>query len=244
MAKKENNMILCVAFILIVFSSCTTVVSETISSEILCHDHSVRSADGALLAEISFEKPVISGLESEQAEEKINTFFETRYQNWLNGTGDELSHGYDGNMQNFTENFNDMREYYADEAMKKQPLKYTVDSTVVCAEDDFYSVKQDVLWFSGGPSDYLSYGTVFDTSSGERVPITELCDISPQEINNELENVLHTQGMNYEKIPDNMYNFWYDGESLYIPIYMVHYTVIAKLTDGEFGLYDQFIPSD
>ena len=242
MVKRRSNTIISFLFLLVFLCSCDTAPSSTISSEILCHDHSVRSADGALLAEISFEKPVISGLESEQAEENINTFFENRYQNWLNGTGDELTYGYDGYMQRFVEGLNGMREAYSDEKMAKHPLKYAIRSDSTYLGNDYFSAMQNFIWSSGGPISDIFYGTVFDTATGERVPVTELCDISQQGLYDELKSFLISQGGDGTELTDEfMYNFWYDGESLYFPLddykIAVHHSIIVKLTDGEFERY-------
>ncbi len=92
-------------------------------------NHSIKSDNGDVLAIIYFDKPILSG-ESEVIS-KINEYFDTEYNNWLNDVPSYINFYNSNSMNLFLENVNSMRDSLGDDAIAKQPLQYTVDSETI-----------------------------------------------------------------------------------------------------------------
>lgn len=151
-------------------------------------DHSIKNKNGEMLALIYYDKPFFSG-ESE-AISKINGFFETDYKKWLNGEQNNLNVLGDTSIKFFLESLNDMREMYGDEVIIKSPLKYYVDTEVAFLSKDIVSIKQDIHWYSGGPSDTYSFGSTFDLKTGKLIPFTYFYNVNSNDFIDSLTNFL------------------------------------------------------
>lgn len=224
-------------------------------------EHSVKSDNDDVLAVIYFDKPVLSG-ESEVIL-KINEYFDTEYNNWLNGIPNRLNGFRSDEMSWFWERINSGKESFGEAALIRQPLKYTINTELTFLDNNILSLKQFVLLSAGGPNSFYCYGSTFDLKTGEVLPFTYFYDVDADDFRNSLADFLidnkvdsflsdseitqiiganSEHNFDYED-DDHQWNFayeyYYDGSSIYLNLNQIsiHSGYIVKW-NGRTG--DQF----
>lgn len=206
-------------------------------------DHSIIGDEDTVMAIIYYDKPVIYG-DSDIAL-KINAFFEDEYQGWLNGSN-RLNEYIDNWMDKYLRRVEEMRESFGDSSLERQPLSYTVDTEVILLNQDIISIKQTVYCFSGGPSGLSYFGSTFNVRTGQRIPFDDIVDVDADRFRENLSffliDLVSPSNMAVRKDwefpikkfygPNELHNFdayvngnlyqlnyeyYYDGEYIYIP---------------------------
>lgn len=217
-------------------------------------EHSITSTDGELLALIYFDKPLVSG--NFKSILKVNKYFESVYEDWLNGKSNMINFYGGFSMNKFLDNLNSMRKVYGDDKFIIQPLEYYVDTEVVFLSEKLISFRHYVHFFSGGASDTYCFGNTFDVKTGEIVSFTDFYNVNAYSFKNSLVKFLIQYGIIngitgfydidnefiYEsnKHQWNMaYEYYYDGTSICLTLNQigVHSGYIVKWNgkiDNEF----------
>lgn len=247
--KKKLCIIIALQLILIIITS-STPASKTcadnpfkeseFSVTIERIDRSITNENGAVIAKIYYDKPVIHGDSYSVA--IINDFFDRESNAWFGGTN-RLTFFEDGSFDIFLRNFEDMKKWYGSDKLVNHQLCYQVDTDIVFMNQQIISIKQSTFWFSGGPSSKAYFGSTFDLKSGQLLPLEYFKDINVNLFRENLADflinkVLNYGGETYEKekikqfygpnkennfdacyydriVPLN-YEYYYDGEYIYI----------------------------
>ena len=191
-------------------------------------ENPIKNEDGEVIAIVYYEKPVVSG--DSEAAKKINAFFETEQQSWFGSHKSRLTQGMDSYYDYFYNGVKITEEMSGTEILIEDSLHYVMETRIKYLDENMLSILQisDVLIGTRG---WSYYGSTFDLSTGELIPITELIEIKPEEIRMILEE--RTKGSwfeieydeladnnyiitNYDEKVDMRYEYFYDGESYFL----------------------------
>lgn len=185
---------------------------------------SITNEEGAVLANIYYDKPVVSG--DSEAARKINYFFEKDEQEWFDGGGRNTLYN-DDNYTIFYDQFCSLCAALGEDSMIDQPPCYTISTRIVLLDLDILSVVQIAHFFTGHNYHYY-FGSTFDLKSGELVPINELASVDADRFKLIIEDMLPEDEIYDEVGEDNYvihyygdeiamnYEYFYDGKSFYI----------------------------
>ena len=151
-------------------------------------DHSVKDGQGHVLGKAYFVKPELSDDTTVVA--KINAYFNTEYQNWLNGKADKLTYYYAGEMNRFLDSINFARGAYGDASMIQSPYVYTIDTCVAYEDKDVISFAQTDFRYFGGPSNASDFGATFSLKTGELLPFTYFADVKADAFRKDFANIV------------------------------------------------------
>lgn len=138
-------------------------------------DKSIIGNTGEVVAEIYYDKPVLTG--NMHVVNKINSFFEEESQGWLGGKN-RLTHFQDGWLSRFLDITNESRKSIGDTELAKQPFLFTVDTEIVLHSDNLLSIFQIATYQTAGPGSWYYYGSTFDLETGELLPVDAIIEIS------------------------------------------------------------------
>lgn len=192
---------------------------------VLRESKSITNEKGAVLANIYYDKPVVSG--DSEAAGKINHFFEKEEQEWFEGGGRNTLYNAD-NYTIFYDQFCDLYEMLGEDRLIDQPPCYTISTRIVYFDLNILSVVQVAHFFTGHNYHYY-FGSTFDMRSGEPVPIEELAaNINANNLKRIIKDALPEDEI-YDEIGGNNYvihyyddevamnyEYFYNGESFYI----------------------------
>ncbi|QUI20791.1 hypothetical protein HZI73_00020 [Vallitalea pronyensis] len=244
--KNFNYMIIIVAILLLAILTYNVYTSKSVSVlgsgkmtiQIERVDDSIKSESGEILAYIYYDKPIIQDIEWAN---KINSFYEGEMEGWLNGSN-RLTHYQEGWLQKFKNITSENCESLGDDVIAEQPFLYTIDSKVMMLNKNYLSIRQIATVQTAGKPIRYYYGSTFDLSTGELIPIDTFVDIKADDFRNTLaeflsDNILaynhnvtpeelkgvygaNSEG-NYQIEYDNetmdlSYEYYYDGNDYYI----------------------------
>ncbi len=191
-------------------------------------ENPIKNENGEVIAVVYYEKPVVSG--DSEAAKKINAFFESEQQSWFGSHKSRLTQGMDSYYDYFYNGVKITEEMSGTETLIEDSLHYVIEARIKYLDENTLSIFQisDVLI---GTRAWSYYGSTFDLSTGELIPITELIEIKPEEMRKILED--RTIGsrfeVEYDELADNnyiitnydekldmRYEYFYDGESYYL----------------------------
>lgn len=92
-------------------------------------DHSVKSESGEIIALIYFDKP--SFTENSQSMTKIKKYFESEYDEWLNGNPSAINFYGDLSISKFKNQLTNIQSAYDESTLVKRPLEYSVNTELV-----------------------------------------------------------------------------------------------------------------
>ena len=185
---------------------------------------SIMNEEGEVLANIYYDKPVVSG--DSEVSRKINYFFEKEEQEWFDGGGRNTLYN-DDNYIIFYDQFCNMFEMFGEGSMVNQPPCYTISTRIMFFDSDILSVVQVAHFFTGHNYHYY-YGSTFDMESGELIPIDKLIPMDADRFKLIIEDILPEDEIYDEVGEDNYvihyyddeiamnYEYFYDGKSFYI----------------------------
>lgn len=144
--------------------------------------------EGNILAEMYFDKPVLSG--NSETAQKINAYFDAECTGFFDGS-DQSAHFKDGLYDQFAESVESMRGIYGDDAFIKSPLYSTVKTEIVYMSPDILSVKESQEWMAGGAYSYRCYGATFDLETGALLPADHFIDADIETFNGQVISLLY-----------------------------------------------------
>lgn len=226
MRKKFLIIIIALLLFLITVSFITLLKDKDSKVSMERIDHSVKSESGKIIALIYFDKP--SFTENSQSMIKIKKYFESEYEEWLNGNPSAINFYGDLSISKFFNQLKNMQSAYDESTLVKHPLEYSVNTELVFFSNDILSFRQYIHWYSGGPSDTYVIGSTFNLKTGELIPFTEFNDINASAFKKnlsaflnkrEIEGTFDNYGINDKFIYEfnehewNMsYEYYYDGD--------------------------------
>ena len=210
-------------------------------------ENSIKNENGEVIAVVYYEKPVVSG--DSEAAKKINAFFESEQQSWFGSHKSRLTRGMDSYYDYFYKGVKISEEQYGTEALVDTPLHYVMETRIKYLDENTLSIFQ-ILDVMLGTRAWSYYGSTFDLSTGELIPITELIEIKPEEMRKILED--GTIGswfeVEYDELADNnyiitdfdekvnmRYEYFYDGENFYITENLAEYSGLLIKWNGKWG---------
>ena len=189
-------------------------------------DRSLVNEDGVTIAIIYYDRPVVSG--DSVAAEKITEFFEKEEQDWFAGTGrllDFPGNDYDNLFDCFLGRVADMRGKYGDEDVAEWPCIYSIETRIVYMDDDILSIMQ-IMEKRTERREYNYFGSTFDLKTGELLKLTDLTDMSSEDVGNILSEVGYPAPFNelsddytlvsYGEEINMAYQFFVDEQYLYL----------------------------
>ena len=199
-------------------------------------DRSVKNKNGAVIAKIYYDKPVIHGNSDSVA--IINEFFDKECDGWFGGSN-RLTFFEDGSFDLFLGNVEEMKEK---QELEDRPLCYQVDTDIVFMNQQIISIKQSTFWIFGGPSSKNYFGSTFDLKSGQLLSFDHFKNINVNLFRKNLADFLVNKILNYDyetyekekikqfygpnkennfdacyfgRIVPLNYEYYYDGEYIY-----------------------------
>lgn len=139
------------------------------------NDNSIVGENQKIIANIYYEQPVVAG--NSDAVNRINEYFEEEAEGWTHGKVSRLTLFGDRWWRLFHCQLDDMREMYGDDGLAAEPCIYTVKTELTYQNEKYLCFKHVVKYQTGGPSCNYCFGTTFDKSTGEIVPINEMAEI-------------------------------------------------------------------
>lgn len=205
------------------------------------NDNSVVGENQKIIAEIYYEQPVVAG--NFDTVSRINEYFEMEAEGWIHGEVSRLTLYGDRWWKLFHHQLDDMREMYGDDRLAVQPCIYTVKTELMYQNENYICFRHLVKYQTGGPSCTYCFGTTFDKSTGEIVPINEIVEIDGKTLKAMLVASYEEEGIDkkrkdcYERLIEMLYGsnaqndfiitrwdneielnyeYYYDGEFFYI----------------------------
>lgn len=185
-------------------TACTNVTSgakskdgEKINVSIYRVDHSIKGADGQVVAKIYYDKPVLSG--DSNVSKAVNSFFAQEAQDWLTGKASRLSFFQGDYLDWFMSNVKEDRSALGDKEMASQPFLYTVDTKIMLHNDTLLSVMQTVSTETAGPRGQYYFGSTFDLQTGKLIPINALVKTDADSLRTMIASFLKKQETEWEK---------------------------------------------
>lgn len=187
------------------------------------NDQSIKYKNGNNMATIYYEKPIVSG--DSEAAKKINAYFDQEEKCWLEGEAGRISFYEEDYLDEFMEGYDRMMERYGEETLSDAPCIHTIDTRIKYLDDHILSIMQIATGrFESGYT--LYYGSTFDLNTGELLSITDLMDISAEDMRNIIEDATY-EGyysdlsddyiMEYdEQQVDMRYEYFLGGTYLYL----------------------------
>lgn len=188
----------------------------------------ITNDDGQVLASVYYERPVVSG--NTEAVEKINLFFEKEEQDWFEGRSSRLTLYNEEYYSDFCEGVEQMCEWYEEEEILTNLMRYAVDTWIVLLNEDFLSVMQ-VANVRLERSHWHYFGATFDLETGDLVPIDSISNITPEKMKKIIEDTSEPVTKTYNELRDSNYvihycgaeiamnyEYFYDGENYFIII--------------------------
>ena len=185
-----------------------TKSNSTLEVTIERTDHSVFNEEGLLLASIYYDRPVVTG--DTVAAEKITEFFEDKEMEWFLGFRSPLD---------FKE---EDTNYYNHEF---GDFLYTIETIIVYMDDDILSIMQ-IMEKRTERREYNYFGSTFDLNTGELLKLTDLTDMSSEDVGNILSEVGYPAPFNelsddytlvsYGEEINMAYQFFVDEQYLYL----------------------------
>jgi hypothetical protein len=240
--RKKINLLIAIFFIFIFMAACTSTELDekgkkfNVSIERI--DQSIRNDSGQIIANIYYDKPILSG--DSEAIKSINSFFVKESESWLGGSN-RLTHFQEDWLEGFLEDVNELREMMGDEVIAEQPFLYTIDTRITLLDEETLSIMQIATVQTAGPRSWYYYGSTFDLKTGELLPLNKLIKtnadslrdiivkfieekaiLSSPETLEEFKRIYgknnnHSYEVEYDqkKIQLN-YEYFYDGKNVYI----------------------------
>jgi hypothetical protein len=100
-------------------------------------DQSIRTEEGAVLAEVYYEKPVLSG--NSEVARSINSFFNEESEGWVQGNN-RLTPFEDNPVNDFLVEVEDLIPYIQEDVLAEQPFLYTVDTEIMLFDEKTLSI--------------------------------------------------------------------------------------------------------
>lgn len=188
----------------------------------------ITNDDGQVLASVYYERPVVSG--NTEAIKKINLFFEKEEQDWFEGRSSRLTLYNEEYYSDFCEGVEQMCEWYEEEEILTNWMRYAVDTWIVLLNEDFLSVMQ-VTNVRLQQCHWHYFGTTFDLKTGDLVSIDSISNITPEKMKKIIEDTSESVTKTYNELKDNNYiihylgteiamnyEYFYDGENYFIII--------------------------
>lgn len=215
---------------------------ENISSEVLSirierlDDLSIRNEKNELIADISYEIPVITG-ENTVVTNKINSHFEDLSSDFINDTN-QSNLLMDDSMKIFIQHVNEKIKYSGDADLVVSPFFNRVLSDIIFFDENIMSIRQKFDWMAGGVYDFVYRGEVFDLNTGEKLTldyfIEDSLEVFNEKVISNIKEQLEVSYRNdlqsrddilttYQNYKWEDYNFYYDGKNVYIIMGNVYY---------------------
>ena len=181
------------------------------------------------MAGIYYDRPVVTG--DTVAAEKITEFFEDEEMEWLLGLRSPLdfkeedTHYYNHEFGDFLYAVQKMRQWYGDEDVAEWPCIYSIETRIVYMDDDILSIMQ-IMEKRIERREYNYFGSTFDLNTGELLKLTDLADMSSEDVGNILSKVGYPAPFNvlsdnytlvsYGEEINMAYQFFVDENYLYL----------------------------
>ena len=206
-----------------------TKSNSTLEVTIERTDQSVFNEEGLLLAGIYYDRPVVTG--DTVAAEKITEFFEDEEMEWFLGFRSPLdfkeedTNYYNHEFGDFLYAVQKMRQWYGDEDVAEWPCIYSIETRIVYMDDDILSIMQ-IMEKRTERREYNYFGSTFDLNTGELLKLTDLTDMSSEDVGNILSEVGYPAPFNelsddytlvsYGEEINMAYQFFADEQYLYL----------------------------
>lgn len=171
----------------------------------------ITNDDGQVLASVYYERPVVSG--NTEAIKKINLFFEKEEQDWFEGRSSRLTLYNEEYYSDFCEGVEQMCEWYEEEEILTNWMRYAVDTWIVLLNEDFLSVMQ-VTNVRLQQCHWHYFGTTFDLKTGDLVSIDSISNITPEKMKKIIEDTSESVTKTYNELKDNNYIIHYLGTEI------------------------------
>lgn len=194
----------------------------------------INNDSGTTLAEMRFDKPVLSG--SSDAAKKINAYFAEECHGFFSGSKTSRHFMFSSHKQFFMIAAS-VRTSVGDVALALKPLQNTVTTQVVYSSPDVLSILETAYWYDGGPSFTYYYGSTFDLKTGELLPISHFVKTDLQTLNDRsialLYNYFKENPMDGTLIPSQFeqkhhrytfedYEYYVDGQDVFLIFRELH----------------------